>query len=467
MSFISIVRKAGYLGVAMAGALTAFSGEALAEGDFNNPSDKKLMCQYYANEADFQARENNRMNCGGVGNRWGEGKQGHYNWCMSQRDTRVMNTEIAIRTQTISHCNKCNDYALARNKFETQWNKLGCYQKDDFRQMDRYRGPGLTSRKLLVFACMNPRKSTTQMNRERTADNVAMAKCDNFVNGPPVMQSKKGSLLKWSIETGETPKSAPKPIKSTGKPKSVAPDHKSLQISSAISDIGDFYEPIAKSIESAPVLKTYAPAPKPRTEKIVVGNRYVEVPAYSDDLTAAVTTGAVAAKVLDYADDYKGGINKSMSGAAEALKEKLKDRLDGGGFYEVATSVKDKIKDGFSGGGINKSMSGAAEALKEKLKDRLASGGGINKAMSGAAGALKEKLKDRVASGGGIKKAMSGAKEALKYKLKERAAGGGLMKKAASGFKEKFKSKLTGGGGGLMKGMAKASGGALRGLLRR
>ena len=87
--------------------------------------------------------------------------------------------------------------------------------------------------------------------------------------------------------------------------------------------------------------------------------------------------------------------------------------------------------------------------------------------MSGAAAALKEKLKDRVAGGGGITKAMSGAKEALKYKLKERVAGGGLVSKAASGFKEKVKSRLTGGGGGLMKGMAKASGGVLRGLLRR
>ena len=84
---------------------------------------------------------------------------------------------------------------------------------------------------------------------------------------------------------------------------------------------------------------------------IVIGNRYAEVPAFDEPAdegsglgkvvkagaaavvvgTAAVATGAVAAKVLDYADDYKGGINKSMSGAAEALKEKLKDKLSGGG----------------------------------------------------------------------------------------------------------------------------------------
>jgi hypothetical protein len=239
-----------------------------------------------------------------------------------------------------------------------------------------------------------------------------------------------------------------------------APDESSeerLQVSDAIEglDADAGYTPIRK-------LKIKPAA----TQLIVVGNRYVEVPAYSDPDegsglgtvvkagaaavvvgTAAVPTGVVAAKVLDYADDYKGGINKSMSGAAEALKEKLKDRLDGGG--------------------INKSASGVVEAMKEKIKDGF-QGGGINKSMSGAAAALKEKLKDRVASGGGITKTMSGAKEALKYKLKERVASGGLVSKAASGFKEKVKSRLTGGGGGgLMTGMAKASGGVLRGLLRR
>ena len=478
MSFISSLKNiavACSLTAAITGSFAAFSGAALAEGDFNNPSDKKLMCQYYANEADFQARENNRMGCGGTGNRWGEGVQGHYNWCMTQRDTRVINTEVAERTSTVKHCNRCNDWANARNDFEKKWTKLQCHAVDSLVQMDRFRGAGTTSHKLLMFSCMSPRKSTTQMDKERANDQIAFQKCEKVVTD--AYKPKKKFALTWSISDGSTTvtktgdtvtktTNAPKPIKSTGKPKSVAPDQKSLQISSAIADIGDFYEPIAKQIKTAPVLKTYVPAPKPRTEMIVVGNRYLEVPAYSDGInvdagrvikasagavvlgTAAVATGAVAAKVLDYADDYEGGggINKAASGAAEALKEKLKDRLDGGG--------------------INKAASGAVEAMKEKIKDGF-QGGGINKSMSGAAAALKEKLKERVASGGGITKAMSGAKEALKYKLKERVAGGGLVSKAASGFKEKVKSRLTGGGGGLMKGMAKASGGVLRGLLRR
>jgi hypothetical protein len=198
--------------------------------------------------------------------------------------------------------------------------------------------------------------------------------------------------------------------------------------------------------------------PSPRTEKIVVGNRYVEVPAYSEDAgidagrvikagaaaavvgTAAVATGVVAAKVLDYAEENKGAITKGASGAAAALKQRLKDRLSSGGFDTVTNNVKDKIKDSVTGNGMSKAASGAAEALKEKLKNRLASGGGVTKAMSGAT-------------------------QALKYKLKERAASGGLVRKAASGFKEKVKTKLT--GGGLMKGMAKASGGLMRGLFRR
>ena len=105
--------------------------------------------------------------------------------------------------------------------------------------------------------------------------------------------------------------------------------------------------------------------------------------------------------------------------------------------------------------------------MKEKIKDGF-QGGGINKSDVRRCGSPEGEAEGPRASGGGITKAMSGAKEALKYKLKERAAGGGgLVSKAASGFKEKVKSRLTGGGGGLMKGMAKAGGGVLRGLLRR
>jgi hypothetical protein len=149
--------------------------------------------------------------------------------------------------------------------------------------------------------------------------------------------------------------------------------------------------------------------------------------------TAAVATGVVAAKAVDYVDEHRYEIKE----AAYDLKDKLKDRLEGsgGGF--------DRVKDGVG-------------ALKDKVKERL---------ETRSVTQLKDKLKDRA---GGITKAMSGAKEALKSKLKDRS-GDGLLSKAASGFKEKVKYKLSGGGGGggLMKGMAKASGGLLRRLAGR
>jgi hypothetical protein len=207
-------------------------------------------------------------------------------------------------------------------------------------------------------------------------------------------------------------------------------------------------EPESVDIAETSDEPAFEPAPKRRTQVIVIGNRYTEVPAFDEEPevadegsrvgsvvkagaaavvvgTAAVATGAVAAKALDYADDYKGGINKAMSGAKEALKEKIKDRFDGGG--------------------INKAMSGAKETLKEKVKDRF-DGGGINKVATG----VKEKLKDRLTGGGGVSKAASGLKERVK---------------------EKFKTRLTGGGGGglgsKMKGIAKAGGGLLRRLAGR
>jgi predicted Rdx family selenoprotein len=185
-----------------------------------------------------------------------------------------------------------------------------------------------------------------------------------------------------------------------------------------------------------------APAPKHRTQRIVVGNRYVEVPAFDEDTddegsrvgsvvkagaaavvvgTAAVATGVVAAKAIDYVEDHKGGI----SDAAHDLKDKIRDRLTPSRSGE---------------------LSQAASGLKDKIKDRLGDGGGFNKVATG----LKDKIKDRLTP----------------------SRSGGLSK-AASGLKEKFKSRLTGGGGdgggiaSKMKGVAKAGGGLLRRLAGR
>ena len=191
-----------------------------------------------------------------------------------------------------------------------------------------------------------------------------------------------------------------------------------------------------------------APARKHRTQLIVVGNRYVEVPAFDDDPyaseegsrvgsvvkagaaavvvgTAAVATGVVAAKAVDYLDEHRDGIKE----AAYGVKEKLKDRFEGGGGF-------DKIKNG-------------TEALKDKVKEGL---------ETRRVTQIKDKLKDGA----------SGLGEKIKDRLTPSRSGG--VSKVASGLKEKFKSRLSGGGGGLgskMKGVAKAGGGLLRRLAGR
>jgi hypothetical protein len=209
-----------------------------------------------------------------------------------------------------------------------------------------------------------------------------------------------------------------------------------LHVSDAVDAFESPYTPIG-------------PSPK-RTEKIVVGNRYVEVPAYSDEDegrlgsvvkagaaavvvgTAAVATGVVAAKAVDYVDEHRYEIKE----AASNLKDKIKDKLEGGGGF-------DRIKDGVG-------------SLNDKLEDRI--GGRV-------VTVLKDKLKDRA---GSLGKVAGGMKE----KLKDGFSRSGSIRNAASGFKEKLKSKLTGGrsGDGLgskMLGAAKAGGGLLRRLAGR
>jgi hypothetical protein len=605
MSFISSLKNiatAGSATAAIVGSIVAFSGETLAAGNFNNPEDKKVMCRYYANEAGAQARANVELDCKGHGDAWGLDVEKHYNWCLTQRDTRNLVSGSSGRATEINHCNKCSDWARARLRSEMEWIGGRCDWFPQLQQPDRYRGGHYTPRTMNMLACMKlPRMSTYEMDAERRADNEAVARCQKAKNPKRTVWSTMVKLISFKGDTAAPP---PKTITSAGK--AVAPQQTSLKISSLITDLSEFTE----TAKAAPVLKTYqlpppkrlishkgkgpqplpkrlishkgkalqpateidppaedtsvvavdtdepeveeAPAKKKRTQLIVIGSRYVEVPAFDEPadegsglgtggfnesmsgaadalkekvkdglsgsgITKAASGAADALKekladglgkggfntsrsdVVDAVkekikDGFKGtgGITKAASGAAEALKEKLADGLGKGGFNtsrsDVVDALKEKVKDGLSGGGVTKGMSGAAEALKTKLKDRLdgggiskaasgaveamkekiKSGGRINKALAGAAGTLKSKVKDRFKGTGGITKAMSGAAEGMKSKLKDRVAGGGLMKKAASGFKEKFKSKLSGGGGGgMMKGMAKAGGGLMRGLLRR
>ena len=401
---------------------------------------KLEMCKTYSNKALDESNEMAELKCEERGSMWNTryslASNHHRDWCMNESTPQTLKFERETRTAAANACRErktrevlCQQYATDAVQMSNAYQISRCTTEHhptgrfDYRFQQHYNW------------CRNTANSYELIASEEDARKVELYACKQRNASQKRTPGKsKSASVQQSADTDQSSEEA------------------ALEVSHTV-------DPTVED-GSVIIVDTDEPAPKQRTQVIVIGNRYAEVPAFDEPQdegsglgkvvkagaaavvvgTAAAATGVVAAKVLDYADDYKGGINKSMSGAAEALKEKLKD--SGGGFYKVADGLKEKIKDGFQGGGINKSMSGAAAALKEKLKDRVAGGGGITKAMSGA-------------------------KEALKYKLKECVAGGGLVSKAASGFKEKVKSRLTGGGGGLMKGMAKASGGVLRGLLRR
>ena len=410
---------------------------------------KNDMCKRYSDNALRVSSDMKELKCEEIGSMWDTryslASNHHRDWCLNESTPQTLQFERETRTAAANACKarkakevSCQEYATNAVQMSNSYQISRCTTEHhptgrfDYRFQQHYNWCMYTANHLDGEPDREDAARTAELYacKQRNAEKAKKSTPSNKLKTASVQQS---------ADVDESSEDAP------------------LQVSHTVDP----------TVEDGSVLivDTEKPAPKQRTQVIVIGNRYTEVPAFDEPQdegsrlgtvvkagaaavvvgTAAVVTGAVAAKVLDYAHDYKGGINKTMSGAAEALKEKLKDRL--------------------YGGGINKSASGAVEAMKEKIKDGF-QGGGINKSMSGAAAALKEKAKDKF-SGGGITKAMSGAKEALKYKLKERVAGGGLVSKAASGFKEKVKSRLTGGGGGLMKGMAKASGGVLRGLLRR
>ncbi len=399
---------------------------------------KKDMCKAYSDKALEESNEMREAKCEEVGSMWNTryslASNHHRDWCMNESTPQTLKFERETRTAARNACMDrkmrevfCQKYATDAVQMSNEYQINRCTTEHhptgrfDYRYQKHYNWCYTASTYTLVFSEEDARKAELQSCKER----------NEASKQKPITKQKFQSVA--ADESADTDSS----------------EEPALQVSDAVNPVDPdaSYTPIKKLKIKPPVEEDTAdiidvgPAPMPRTEKIVVGNRYVEVPAYSEEAgidtgrviktgaaavvvgTAAVATGAVAAKAIDHAADYEGG-------------------------------------------GINKAMSGAAEAVKDKLENRVASGGGMTKAMSGAAEAAKEKIKDRVASGGGITKAMSGAKEALKSKLKDRS-GDGLVSKAASGFKEKVKYKLSGGGGGLMKGMAKASGGLLRRLAGR
>ncbi len=442
MSFtFGISRTCVLLLTLVAGALTAGSAAA-------KPS--AASCQKYADKAWYSVQDMKKSGCSEVGDmgpgRFSQSLKHHRDWCTNFATPETMEFEEREREGVRASCmnNKlvelvCQKYATDAVQMSNQYQINRCTTEHhptgrfDYRYQAHYnwcvyseRGAGA------IYSEEDARKDDLEACKQRNAESRYTPVKKLGVKRTPLEESADDD------ESSEAP----------------------LQVSDAIDpfESGAPYTPIRKLKVKPSTYEETAEydEPAPRTEKIVVGNRYVEVPVYSDEDegsrlgtvvkagaaaavvgTAAGATGVVAAKAVDYVDEHREGIKE----AAYDLKEKLKDRLEGSGGF-------DRVKDGVG-------------ALKDKVKERL---------ETRSVTQLKDKLKDRA---GGITKAMSGAKEALKSKLKDRSGGDGLLSKAASGFKEKVKSGLTGGsrsGGGLgskMLGAAKTGGGLLRRLAVR
>jgi hypothetical protein len=416
MSFTFGISKASTLTLAaLACALTANHCAA-------GPHPSAAACGKYADKAWYSVQDMKKSGCAETGDmgpgRFSQSLKEHRDWCTNAATPETMAFEEQQRESVRSACmyNKlkeliCQKYATDAVQMSNQYQINRCTTEHhpvgrfDYRFQAHYNWCMYTA----DFAKDEP-------NREEAARDTELKSC-----------KEKSDQARYT------------PVKK-------------LKIKAST------YQESTEEDESSEAAQTEEPTPKRRTQKIVVGNRYVEVPAFGEDTeadegsrvgsvvkagaaavvvgTAAVATGVVAAKALEYAEGHKGGISE----AAYDLKEKLKDRLDGGGFNKVATGLKEKIKDGLDGGGFNK----VATGLKEKIKDRF-DGGGINKVAS----SLKDKIKDRLTP----------------------SRSGGLSK-VASGLKEKLKSRLSGGGGGgglgsKLKSVAKAGGGLLRRLAGR
>jgi hypothetical protein len=173
----TFIRRGGGIATVLTATFAALASQALA-ADFNNPNDKPVLCQLYAGKATYQAEQNIKNNCGGIGPRFTTDKLGHYNWCMAQKDVKTVNTEEALRDHQILRCNRCSGYVNNRSEFEKKWNSYGCGEIPELVQMDRYRGGSdTTSPDLLMFSCTYKPMSTDEIEAAKQADDHALALC--------------------------------------------------------------------------------------------------------------------------------------------------------------------------------------------------------------------------------------------------------------------------------------------------
>ena len=432
-------------GISRTCVLTLIAGALITSHANAGGLDKKT-CDAYAFKAWETLQTMKQYKCSAIGDmgpgRFSQSYQQHHDWCSHAASKEGLKFEENERENEKASCGNqklqemvCEKYATDAVQMSNQYQINRCTTEHhptgrfDYRFQAHYNW------------CLYSQHGAGAIYSEEEARATDLAACKQRNAESRFKPVKKLGVKRTPVEES-------------------APDDESseerLQVSDAIDRLETDapYTPVRKLKVKPSTYEETAEydEPAPRTEKIVVGNRYVDVPVYSDEDegsrlgtvvkagaaaavvgTAAVATGVVAAKAVDYVDEHRYEIKE----AAYDLKEKVKDRLEGSGGF-------DRVKDGVG-------------ALNDKVTERL---------ETRSVTQLKDKLKDRA---GGLTKAMSGAKEALKSKLKDRSGGDGLLSKAASGFKEKVKYKLAGGGGGggLMKGMAKASGGLLRRLAGR
>jgi hypothetical protein len=432
MSFIFGVSRTT-LFLAAAACASALSTTPSAAGG------SREVCTRYAEDAFYAVDDMKKAGCDGVDRSGGPGRftvnyNEHFNWCRNESTEESRDFEKTARDDVKGRCMRrklkekvCQQYATDAVEMSHQYQINRCTDEHhpegrfDWRYQAHYNW------------CYHSQKGAGLIydEEEARAEDLKACKQRNAEN--------KRGFKRTKVENQSAP--------------SEEASEEQLQVSDSIDTVADErYTPVSKlkvkrtSIEDVADSVVDAPVRTAATEMIVVGNRYVEVPAYSDNQdddgrigdvakagaaavvvgTAAVGTAVVAGKAIDYVDDHRYEIKE----AASNLKDKLKDKLESGGGF-------DRIKDGVG-------------SLKEKLKDRV---GGREVTV------LKDKLKDRA---GSVRKVASGMKE----KLKDGFSRSGSIRNAASGFKDKLKDKLSG-GGGLMKGMAKAGGGFLKRLAGR
>jgi hypothetical protein len=89
--------------IAIPALFVALSGEASAL-DFNNPSDKRVFCRVYAEQALGDVRTSQSRGCSLTGASWSTQLADHFNWCMAQAAMSAARMETTNRANAAKQC---------------------------------------------------------------------------------------------------------------------------------------------------------------------------------------------------------------------------------------------------------------------------------------------------------------------------------------------------------------------------